>query len=477
MNSKRIKQLFIQHDLLILIMIAAIFRSIAVIYSQGFNHPDELFHVLEPAHGIVTGYWLKAWEWQDGLRSFTLPGFFSIFIMIGKAIGITDPNSMATLMRSIAALLSLSGVWAVYKITNLFADKTAARMATLFMAIWWVPVYFGVKTMSGPISMNIILISHYLAYRAINIPNFEIGKRTNQLLLYAGMLGGLAFSIRFQMGIFSVAIAAVLLYNKAIKQFLIYSAGVVLLVLLHGMMDLYTLGSFLHSPIQYFISQIIENQAVEQFGAQPWHRYLTWYIRYFTLPFALFLLFFTIRSGKQFWQLIVSILLFWGLFQAVAHREDRFLIPMVPFLIMTTSLGFTCWIKDKKSIAGKVVTILTILSFIGGGTYKYFKHRWSNYTDILTIYTSLNKDQAAKGVAIIGFPIGHTGGYFYLDRKIPMIQSDTLEGFDENILPLIPKTINRIVTPIEIYKIQDKLSKIGVSCKPSGHATYSCEKI
>ena len=55
--------------------------SIAV---PNIHWPDEILQVTEPAHRIVFGTGIVAWEWLVGIRSWLLPGVFAGLMAIGR---------------------------------------------------------------------------------------------------------------------------------------------------------------------------------------------------------------------------------------------------------------------------------------------------------------------------------------------------------------------------------------------------------
>ncbi|MSP03949.1 MAG: hypothetical protein EXR05_01570 [Acetobacteraceae bacterium] len=49
--------------------------------------PDEVFQYLEPAHRLVHGTGLIAWEYAAGLRSWLLPGVLAAVLWLASLIG------------------------------------------------------------------------------------------------------------------------------------------------------------------------------------------------------------------------------------------------------------------------------------------------------------------------------------------------------------------------------------------------------
>ena len=99
--------------LICLLVIGATLRLFAAFFSHGFNHPDELMQVLEPAYGAVNGFWIKEWEWERGIRSWFLPGIFAGLLAVLKSIGIHSAESVAIIFRALTGLFSLISVYLI----------------------------------------------------------------------------------------------------------------------------------------------------------------------------------------------------------------------------------------------------------------------------------------------------------------------------------------------------------------------------
>ncbi|HEX8822710.1 MAG TPA: hypothetical protein VF794_22475, partial [Archangium sp.] len=53
--------------------VGAALRVWTALTDDGIYWPDEVFQSLEPAHRLVFGYGLKAWEFIEGARNWALP--------------------------------------------------------------------------------------------------------------------------------------------------------------------------------------------------------------------------------------------------------------------------------------------------------------------------------------------------------------------------------------------------------------------
>src|SRR5947208_4351273 len=72
---------------------------------DGIYWPDEVFQSLEPAHRLVFGYGLVAWEFVEGARNWAFPGFVAALFAVGRLVGPDDPRVYLGLTR-----LAFSGI-------------------------------------------------------------------------------------------------------------------------------------------------------------------------------------------------------------------------------------------------------------------------------------------------------------------------------------------------------------------------------
>ena len=452
-------------DLLWILAIAALLRLITAIYSTGFNHPDELFQVLEPAHGILYGYWYKTWEWERGIRCWFLAGVYAGLLkpfVIAGGHGLPrldDPRNLSFIVRLITGLFSLVSVWAAYMLTLRFSGRPAARIAGAFLAGWWLFVYFSVRTLTEPIAMNLVMVSLILTLEAMD----HRGRRSSLLSLAGGLLAGIAFAVRFQSGVFGLSFAAILVLKKRWPLAVYFSIGVLLMVAMVGVIDLATWGNFLHSPIEYFKFNVLEGGASREFGTAPWHRYLTGLGRYATVPlwpFVIFFGFYTLKDFRRTWPLWLTILPYWFLHQFIGHKEDRFLIPIMPFVVITAVTGWRSWIQtchSKFQRWAKTAVLLLVLICNG---YMYRHHEWNRHTDFVNDLSAVRNISDLRGLLISGHSVP-LGGYFYLHRNVALKAYPNSAIFTYDA---VPREFNYLLLYGDQSLILSKLKSRNVNC-------------
>ena len=84
--------------------VAFLIRVLLAWFVPGAWRPDEFFQYLEPAHRLSFGTGIITWEWRVGIRSWLVPGFFALLMMVGQWLGI---EILLFFMRVCLSFLSL----------------------------------------------------------------------------------------------------------------------------------------------------------------------------------------------------------------------------------------------------------------------------------------------------------------------------------------------------------------------------------
>jgi GPI mannosyltransferase 3 len=184
-------------------------------------------------------------------------------------------------------------------------------------------------------------------------------------VIFAGLLLGFSFYFRFQIAFAILGLGLWLLFIRKMKltywSLLIVSGACAIATCMF--IDYWFYGDFQLTPINYFISNIIENKAA-QWGTYGWWYYFWLFFQLAIPPLSIFLLvFFFIGLYKKptdvFTWCIIPFLIahFW-----VGHKEMRFLFPMALCFMYLTAIGVDRMINSTKY--ARVIRIVFTLSVI-----------------------------------------------------------------------------------------------------------------
>src|SRR5439155_17397736 len=95
---------------------------------------DEIYQSLEPAHRLVFGYGLLAWEFIDGARNWTFPAFVAAVFEVARLNGSDDPRDYLGLARLTFSAIGVATAFGAYRLARAYGAMTlsAACAAAAF---------------------------------------------------------------------------------------------------------------------------------------------------------------------------------------------------------------------------------------------------------------------------------------------------------------------------------------------------------
>jgi len=314
-------------------------RCVFAFVDDGLWWPDEYYQSLEPAHRAVFGYGWQAWEFLEGARHWTLPGFVAALMKLSDLGGLPY-------LRVIELTFCLTGAatgLAVHFLARAIgaSERSAAVSATVF-SLMGLAVYMGPRPMGEGLSALPVALALTLV----------LGAPSRAKVILAGVLLSLAVGLRLQNGLFCLGALAMVKERRGLLL-LTLSIG----ALLYGLIDLVTWGSWFHSARVYLQFNLVEGRA-SSFGTAPFLHYLTAFITAEGLTF-LPLLGLSVVSFKQSRALPLMMLAFLLVHSFIPHKELRFLFPIVPLLAAQAALGLD---RLAKPWAAPALLGLSVLS-------------------------------------------------------------------------------------------------------------------
>lgn len=412
------------YPLLIFFLLAIVLRLAVLMHSPSTYQPDEIFQTTEPAHRLAFGPSVVTWEWRLGIRSWVFPGFLALVMRATSWMG---PDSTGYLwgIAVVMTLISLTTVWFGFAWAEKVSGRTAAIIAGLGCATWWELVYFGPKTFSEALAAHILLPGLYLGAWAEK-PDWK------RRLFLAGMCCGLAVSLRIQLAP-AVGLAALYFCRADWKKRIpIVTAGVLLPILVFGLVDAFTWSHPFQSVYMYFNVNLLQGRS-SSFGVEAWYYYLPKLVKHLG-PLLLFAVIGVRRSPFLGW-MALAILVPHSL---VAHKEARFLYPMMPMAITLAALGIVECANAlnamrKVPVTPRLVMIAGIALCVLSSAFLGMEFKdWSRFSGSLIAYKRLSREATLCGVGISRYSWLETGGYTYLHRDVPILLLPTSESLKQS---------------------------------------------
>jgi GPI mannosyltransferase 3 len=424
---------------IIFLPIALWFRVVAA-QIPNLIHPDEIFQTLEPAHHLAYGYGVVTWEWREGIRSWVFPAFLAAVMRATSWMG---PESSGYLrgVTLVLSLISLTTVWFGFVWAKRTGGMEAAIIAAGCCATWYQLIDFGGKALSEVLATHLLLPGLYLGCYAEEIPE-------RKRLFWAGLLCGLAVSFRIQL---APAVAFALLWFCGAqwrKRLIPLGAGFILPVAVFGIVDVFTWSYPLQSFLRYFWVNAMEGRS-DTYGVEPWHWYLLVLLHSFG-PMLFFVAVGCLRSPFLGWITLIIL----ASHSTLAHKEERFLYPLIPFVLTLAALGVAEVVSELSrrlqpvpsswvTIAAGVL-ICAVASFLLAPRFPYSVRN----SGAIAAFDRLSSDSGLCGVGIYAVPWSYTGGYTHLHRNVPIVTVSDAAEVSTNAT-----AFNAVIAPSNVFDL------------------------
>jgi len=401
-----------KRPLVLIIGLAILFRLLAAIFAKGWGMLDDHFIVIESAQSWVDGHdyndWLPGSPGNTGPTGHNLfyPGIHFLLFWLLKWIGLTDPQGKMFIVRLLHGAFSLITVYLGYRITDRLSGMRSARIAGLLLAVIWFMPWMSVRNLVEMTCVPFLMLAYWFILRK------DTGSRVLLDYFLAGIFFGLAFNIRPQSVFFPLGLGLVILFQGKWKETGVMTGGWVLVVaLLQGGIDYFVWGYPFAELIGYFnVCMASRNDYI----SLPWYNYFLDILGLFLPPVSFFLFFGFLRTWKKYLIIFIPVLLFFLFHSYFPNKQERFILPLVPFFIMLGSIGWNEFIAQSRfwskhhlllrSCWGFFWVVNLILLFVFTFTYSKrariesmsYLSRYPDITSLMVLDEENNPEQIPK---------------------------------------------------------------------------------
>ena len=383
-------------------------------------HPDETFQYLEPAHRLAFGSGVITWEFLDGIRSWFLPGVLAVVMRLVSLVD-PDPRAYILVIRLLCVLASLSVPFVGFQLALRRFGLAAALLVGLLCAFAAETVYFAQVVMTEPLATDAALLAIWFGDETPDHP------RARTRLIAAGLLFGLACSLRYQYAPILAVIALMQHLRRPRDLALVCLGGAAVVIPVIGALDALTWGAPFQSVwLNYHLNA---TQGVSgAMGVQPWFYYLAYYRAAWGLA-APALVVLVILGAVRAPVLAAVVLCTIGLHALTPHKELRFVFlatACMPMLIgMGTGFAFERIPPLRSPSIGAPVAIVLALAlsgYIAASTYRNATQpeAWHRDRSMLQATAAARAYPGACGLGVRTIWVYRSGGYTYWDRNLPI---------------------------------------------------------
>jgi len=411
--------------LLCLIVLGVVLRLVPTVFVPSINWGDEIFQTVEPAHRLVFGYGLVAWEFELGMRSWLLPGVLAGLIEIARIIG-DGPEYYLSAIAIGLGVLACAPVVCCFLWCRRAFGLGPGFVAAFAVAIAPELVYFGARPLNEVVAAHLLVIAFYLLE-----PGYRVSSRPRAFI--GALLLGVVFLLRIHL---APAVVVVFLWSAwgGWRQRLPALVGGGLAALAFGAtLDWLTLGYPFASVWRNLLYNIYYGVSTE-ISADPNLYYLRGELGVW-LAAAPFLLVLIGLGARRIPVLLVTALAVIAVHSGFAHKEYRFIYPAILLFMVLAAVGLaqlTSWAAQWLHGRGVPRATATGLSMAVLSVYWSFVafNVWSGETlgplrqrahDELVAMSFVHDMPTLCGVGLSGEEAWvRYGGYTYLHRTVPM---------------------------------------------------------
>ena len=332
----RLAALWERRPLPLLLALAALLRLAAALLSRGYGMHDDHFLVVELAQRWAEGRADLSAE-MVAMRSLVYPWLHAELFAGLERVGITDPQGKMLVVRLLHAAWSLGTVYFGYRCALALSGPRAARAAGLLLAGFWIMPFMSVRNLVEVVCQPLLVAAGFFLVRGRR-PDGGDGGRGGDAFV-AGLLFGLAFVVRFQVLVLPATAGLVLLALRRFRSALSLALGAALAIgVVQGGSDWLGFGR----PFASFLAYLAYNSNpanVAGYPQGPWFQYLGTLAGVLVPPTSLLLLWGFLRSARRAPLLFWPTVAFFVLHSAYPGKQERFLLPMVPYLLVLAAVG------------------------------------------------------------------------------------------------------------------------------------------
>ena len=414
-------------------------RLWGAVSDDGIYWPDEIYQSFEPAHRLLFGYGLVAWEFIDGARNWALPGLVAGLIKVAVAMGGDAPQVYVHFVKIAFGCLGALAGWGVYLLArSAGASRLIASAAAAAYALSAPIIYFAPRAMAENAGAVCAVFGLALCLRR---------GASKRMLVAGACLVGAGVLFRLQTGVFPAVLVIALLARKQWKSAAWVFGTLLVWAFAYGLLDKLTWGAWFHSAIKYVTFNLIEKGA-SNWGESGW----TYYFRYlWTAMPALTVLTFaaSLLSVRRAPALVALIAGFFAIHLAVGHKEWRFILPVLPLLFASAAVGLsqvkaTWW--QAAAVAGFLipagVSAARLKSLTMGDLGAYLDRptstAWDENGPINRLLFAAHAIPDLCGVRVDVQHLAWVGGHSHLHRNVPLYMgnaSPNAHTFSHLIVP------------------------------------------
>ena len=443
------------------VSLGLILRLVLTFQFPNINEPDEIYQTIEQARRLTTGVGIVPWEFERGIRSWVLPGFFAALMDLSRPWG-QGPDNYLAVIHIVMDLVSLTPVVCGFLWGLRIFGLGGAVVVGFVTATWAELIYFAPHTLTEVMGGSLLVWGLYLAYP----DRREVGARR---VFVAGVSFGFTFILRFHIAP-AMAVAAVCVCGLQVRQrWLPLLVGASIPVLAGGLLDTLTWQYPLQSIWLNIWVNLYEGIS-NRFAVLPWYYILGFLGFYWGGAFA-FIVSLALLGGHRLPLLLAVAAAILITHSLIGHKDYRFIYPALPLIAILAGMGSVevlhalwDWLRPGFSRGyGALMAIglwgCVSVSLLASVPFQYLLLHFSGE---IRAFRTLSRDSGVCGIGLYGIDVYQTPGYSYLREGIELYKLNSV-----NELSADQNKLNAIIAKSSVAVPDQLFSKWG--CFDNGY--------
>jgi phosphatidylinositol glycan class B len=376
---------------------------------------DETVQYFEQGHRLAFGSGIVPWEFDDGTRSWLLPGLIALAMRASAWFG-DNPMLYVDLVRTVCIMLSMVIVLIGFRAGERDNGRLGAILTGGLCAIWFDLIYFAPAVLTEVLAAHCAIAALFLGV---------VGKSTTRRGFWVGALFGAAICLRYQYAP-ALLLSAIWQFRRQARHWQWIFLGLTSVLLpFSGVLDAITWGGAFQSIWLNFIRNSLQGVATAT-GTQG----ATYYLEYLTValvPLPL-LLPLAVAGGIRFPALGIAALATLVTHGLVPHKEVRFIYLTLAAMPILIGLGASHLLRHLAARLGpRTITVGAPVVLALGAMLSYYVAsgplggRWSFQRGMVHAFLAAHREPDLCGLQVRDIPSWESGGYTYLNRNVPLM--------------------------------------------------------
>ncbi|KAG9352203.1 hypothetical protein JZ751_020616 [Albula glossodonta] len=335
------------------------FRLVNCFLVQTSFVPDEYWQSLEVSHLMVFKYGYLTWEWTEGIRGYAYPLFFASMYKILHLLSYDIVQLLVWLPRVVHALLAALADIKLFSLVQRLENPDVTKWTYFCQLCSWFTWYCCTRTLTN--TMETVLTTMALHYYPL--PGSKTYSSSKYLTLVA-----LAILVRPTALIVWLPLLGWHFWQEGDKLKLLTHHAFPIGVITLGsstLIDCMLYGQWTLVQLNFLKFNVLHNVA-EFYGSHPWHWYLTQGFAVVLGPHLPFLFHGCTLTPKRYRILLVTVVWTIMVYSLLAHKEFRFIYPVVPLCMVFCGFSLASLKAWRKPAACALVVLNLIPALYTG---------------------------------------------------------------------------------------------------------------